>query len=67
LIERDSPPRRLLGLIAARLRIMAELDESAEQGEQTGSIRIHLPGLGHHEVGLTITPTDLGPRIVGTI
>jgi uncharacterized protein (TIGR02996 family) len=63
-IERDSPPRRLLGLIATRLRTMAGLDAPAEQGEQTGNIHIHIQGLGHHEVDLTITPTDLGPRIV---
>ena len=41
LVERDSPPRRLLGAIVSRIKIMARMDIAERRRPQDGRIKAH--------------------------
>ncbi len=44
LIERDSPPRRLLGAIVSRIKIMARMDIAEKRRPQDGRIKARIAG-----------------------
>ena len=43
-MERDSPPRRLLGPIISRIKIMGSIDIAEKRRPQDGRIKIHVAG-----------------------
>ena len=63
LIERDSPPRRLLGALLSRIKILARLDIAERRRPQDGRIKV---SVGEKELDLRVSviPTSHGQSVV---
>ena len=61
-IERDSPPRRLLGAILSRIKILAKMDIAERRRPQDGRIKITA---GDKELDLRVSmmPTNHGQSV----
>jgi uncharacterized protein (TIGR02996 family) len=64
MVDRDAIPRRLLGPIVSRIRLLADLRDG--NGEQVGRIRGTVRGKAF-DLGVVITPEEGGPRVVLTL
>src|SRR5262249_32337061 len=63
LVERDSPPRRLLAPILSRLKIMGSIDISEKRRPQDGRIKLNLQGR-HFDMRVSMLPTVHGQSCV---
>jgi type IV pilus assembly protein PilB len=63
LVERDSPPRRLLAPILSRLKIMGNIDISEKRRPQDGRIKLNLQGK-HYDLRVSMLPTTHGQSCV---
>jgi type IV pilus assembly protein PilB len=63
LVERDSPPRRLLAPILSRLKIMGSIDISEKRRPQDGRIKLNLQGK-HYDLRVSMLPTTHGQSCV---
>lgn len=63
LVERDSPPRRLLGAIQSRLKILANMDIAERRRPQDGRIKITV-GEKELDLRVSIIPTNHGQSTV---
>jgi len=63
LVERDSPPRRLLAPILSRTKIMASIDIAEKRRPQDGRIKMNLNGR-HYDLRLSLLPTVHGQSAV---
>ncbi|QDU81814.1 Type II/IV secretion system protein [Polystyrenella longa] len=63
LVERDSPPRRLLGAIVSRVKVMAKMDISEKRRCQDGRIKT-VVGDKDFDLRVSILPTNHGQAIV---
>jgi type IV pilus assembly protein PilB len=63
LIERDSPPRRLLGAIVSRIKIMARMDIAEKRRPQDGRIKARISGR-EFDMRVSILPTNHCQAIV---
>ena len=63
LVERDSPPERLLGAILSRIKIMAKIDIAERRRPQDGRIKMTV---GEKELDLRVSmlPTNHGQSVV---
>ncbi|NQU24384.1 MAG: Flp pilus assembly complex ATPase component TadA [Candidatus Nealsonbacteria bacterium] len=63
LVERDSPPRRLLGALMSRIKILARLDIAERRRTQDGRIKV---SVGEKELDLRVSviPTNHGQSVV---
>lgn len=63
LVERDSPPRRLLGAINSRIKILAKMDIAERRRPQDGRIKLTV---GEKELDLRVSfiPTNHGQSVV---
>ena len=62
LVERDSPPRRLLGAILSRIKILAKLDIAERRRTQDGRIKVTV-GEKELDLRVSIIPTAHGQSI----
>src|SRR4051812_5675281 len=62
-IERESPPRRLLGSIVSRLKIMGSIDIAEKRRPQDGRIKINVAGKDI-DLRVSILPTVHGQSVV---
>ena len=63
LIERDSPPRRLLGAILSRIKILSKIDIAERRRPQDGRIKITV-GEKELDLRVSIIPTNHGQSCV---
>src|SRR5437660_681344 len=63
LVERDSPPRRLLAPLLSRLKIMGSMDIAEKRRPQDGRIKMNLAGK-HYDLRLSMLPTVHGQSAV---
>lgn len=63
LVERDSPPRRLLAPILSRLKIMGSMDIAEKRRPQDGRIKMNLQGK-HYDLRVSLLPTTCGQSVV---
>jgi type IV pilus assembly protein PilB len=63
LVERDSPPRRLLAPMISRIKIMGSIDISEKRRPQDGRIKMTLAGK-HYDMRVSILPTSHGQSAV---
>lgn len=63
LVERDSPPKRLLGSIISRLKIMASIDIAEKRRPQDGRIKTRV-GPKEIDLRVSIMPTNHGQGVV---
>jgi type IV pilus assembly protein PilB len=63
LIERDSPPRRLLGAIISRVKILSKLDIAERRRTQDGRIKITV-GEKQLDLRVSVIPTNHGQSVV---
>ena len=63
LIERDSPPRRLLGAILSRIKILAKLDIAERRRPQDGRIKVTV-GEKELDLRVSVIPTNHGQSVV---
>jgi type IV pilus assembly protein PilB len=63
LVERDSPPRRLLGAIVSRIKIMASMDIAEKRRPQDGRIKTRAGGR-EMDLRVSILPTNHGQAVV---
>jgi len=63
LIERDSPPRRLLGAMVSRIKIMASINIAEKRRPQDGRIKTRVGGKDF-DLRVSILPTNHGQAIV---
>jgi len=63
LVERDSPPRRLLGALVSRLKIMATIDIAEKRRPQDGRIKTVVGG-AELDLRVSILPTNHGQAVV---
>ncbi len=63
LVERDSPPRRLLAPILSRLKIMASIDIAEKRRPQDGRIKTTVNGK-HYDLRVSMLPTNNGQSCV---
>ncbi|MFO0930822.1 MAG: ATPase, T2SS/T4P/T4SS family [Gemmataceae bacterium] len=63
LVERDSPPRRLLAPILSRLKIMGSIDIAEKRRPQDGRIKLNLQGK-HFDLRVSMLPTTNGQSCV---
>jgi type IV pilus assembly protein PilB len=63
LVERDSPPRRLLSAILTRLKIMGNIDITEKRRPQDGRIKVIMGGKDL-DVRVSIIPTNHGQSVV---
>lgn len=63
LVERDSPPRRLLGAIQSRIKILANMDIAERRRPQDGRIKITV-GEKELDLRVSIIPTNHGQSTV---
>ncbi len=59
LVERDSPPRRLLPAILSRIKIMGNIDIAEKRRCQDGRIKMALQGK-HFDLRVSVLPTNHG-------
>jgi type IV pilus assembly protein PilB len=62
-MERESPPRRLLGSIVSRLKIMGSIDIAEKRRPQDGRIKLHIAGKDI-DLRVSILPTSHGQSVV---
>src|SRR5256886_98898 len=63
LVERDSPPRRLLAPLVSRIKIMGSIDISEKRRPQDGRIKM-LVHNQHFDLRVSIIPTSHGQSVV---
>ncbi len=63
LVERDSPPRRLLGAILSRIKILSKLDIAERRRTQDGRIKASV-GDKEFDLRVSIIPTNHGQSVV---
>jgi type IV pilus assembly protein PilB len=63
LVERDNPPRRLLGAILSRLKILAKLDIAERRRPQDGRIKLTADGKDY-DLRVSVLPTNHGQSVV---
>ena len=63
LMERDSPPRRLLASMVSRLKIMGSIDIAEKRRPQDGRIKVHVGGKDI-DLRVSILPTTYGQAVV---
>src|SRR5205823_5396458 len=63
LVERDSPPRRLLAPILSRIKIMAQIDIAEKRRPQDGRIKTNVQGK-HFDLRVSMLPTTNGQSCV---
>jgi type IV pilus assembly protein PilB len=63
LVERDSPPRRLLGAIQSRIKILASMDIAERRRPQDGRIKINV-GEKELDLRVSVIPTNHGQSTV---
>jgi len=63
LVERDSPPRRLLGAILSRIKILSKLDIAERRRTQDGRIKVTL-GEKELDLRVSVIPTNHGQSVV---
>lgn len=63
LVERDSPPRRLLAPMISRIKIMGSIDIAEKRRPQDGRIKMSVSGK-HFDLRVSILPTAHGQSIV---
>ncbi len=63
LVERDSPPKRLLGSIVSRIKIMASIDIAEKRRPQDGRIKTRV-GPKEIDLRVSIMPTNHGQGLV---
>lgn len=63
LVERDSPPRRLLGALVSRIKIMARMDITEKRRPQDGRIKTRASGRDF-DLRVSILPTNHGQAVV---
>jgi type IV pilus assembly protein PilB len=63
LVERDSPPRRMLGALLSRVKILAKLDIAERRRTQDGRIKITV-GEKDLDLRVSVIPTSHGQSIV---
>ncbi|MBN2476944.1 MAG: Flp pilus assembly complex ATPase component TadA [Pirellulales bacterium] len=63
LIERDSPPRRLLGAILSRVKILSKLDIAERRRTQDGRIKVTI-GEKELDLRVSVIPTNHGQSVV---
>lgn len=63
LIERDSPPKRLLSALLSRFKIMARMDISEKRRPQDGRIKTRM-GNKEFDLRVSILPTNHGQAVV---
>lgn len=63
LLERDSPPKRLLGALVSRFKIMGKMDISEKRRPQDGRIKTRA-GTKEFDLRVSILPTNHGQAVV---
>jgi type IV pilus assembly protein PilB len=63
LIERDSPPRRLLGAVLSRIKILSKLDIAERRRPQDGRIKVTV-GEKELDLRVSVIPTNHGQSVV---
>ncbi|MBX6311744.1 MAG: type II secretion system ATPase GspE [Isosphaeraceae bacterium] len=63
LMERDSPPRRLLNSIVSRIKIMGSIDIAEKRRPQDGRIKLHVAGRDI-DLRVSVLPTNHGQSVV---
>ncbi|MCI0638396.1 MAG: Flp pilus assembly complex ATPase component TadA [Gemmataceae bacterium] len=63
LVERDSPPRRLLAPMISRIKIMGSIDISEKRRPQDGRIKMTVQGK-HFDLRVSVLPTNHGQSVV---
>ncbi|HCP10726.1 MAG TPA: pilus assembly protein PilB, partial [Planctomycetaceae bacterium] len=63
LLERDSPPKRLLGALISRFKIMARMDIAEKRRPQDGRIKTRA-GTKEFDLRVSILPTNHGQAVV---
>ena len=63
LVERDSPPRRLLAPMLSRLKIMGSMDIAEKRRPQDGRIKMNMNGK-HFDLRVSMLPTNNGQSCV---
>jgi type IV pilus assembly protein PilB len=63
LVERDSPPRRLLAPMLSRLKIMGSIDIAEKRRPQDGRIKMSISGK-HFDLRVSLLPTNMGQTCV---
>src|SRR5579862_6868939 len=63
LVERDSPPRRLLAPMVSRIKIMGSIDISEKRRPQDGRIKMIVQGK-YFDLRVSIIPTTHGQSVV---
>ncbi|MDA0835814.1 MAG: GspE/PulE family protein [Planctomycetota bacterium] len=63
LVERDSPPRRLLGPLVSRVKIMGNMDIAEKRRPQDGRIKTVVGG-NDYDLRVSVLPTNHGQAIV---
>ena len=63
LIERDNPPRRLLGAILSRIKILSKLDIAERRRPQDGRIKVTV-GEKELDLRVSVIPTTHGQSVV---
>ncbi|TWT61825.1 GspE/PulE family protein [Rubinisphaera italica] len=63
LVERDSPPKRLLSALTSRIKIMGSIDISEKRRPQDGRIKTRVGGR-EFDLRVSILPTHYGQAVV---
>lgn len=63
LVERDSPPKRLLGALISRMKIMASIDIAEKRRPQDGRIKTRV-GTKEIDLRVSIMPSNHGQAVV---
>ncbi len=63
LVERDSPPRRLLGAILSRIKILSKLDIAERRRTQDGRIKVTV-GEKELDLRVSVIPSSHGQSVV---
>jgi type IV pilus assembly protein PilB len=63
LVERDSPPRRLLAPMLSRLKIMGSIDIAEKRRPQDGRIKMSIASK-HYDLRVSLLPTNMGQTCV---
>ena len=63
LVERDNPPRRLLGAILSRIKILSKLDIAERRRPQDGRIKLTAEGKDY-DLRVSVLPTNHGQSVV---
>ena len=63
LVERNSPPRRMLGAILSRIKILSKLDSAERRRTQDGRIKVTL-GEKELDLRVSVIPTNHGQSVV---